>query len=583
MAEPKRPTDVDPELFDESTEFDNLDPDEDFVLPTLELPAPSLSATAIIQTSRDTDDELAPNPASDFDSPTRISPLGSHSAYVPEFFYKPSRPLTKEQQKTWPAPRLVRNLAELELTPDMYPSAGFLPTYLAWARDPAPAPTVIHLICALSALAVSMGQRWRSPFHRVSANFYAMIIAGSGVGKSTAMRLMRRLLERAFPVGSERLCVEELASKVAVFKRLSNFVESDGTTTRPVLWYLDEGDILLHVMSQPHSSQLAASLTTIYDGDSSTYRSLHLDEGIAVESPCVSLLTGTAPEWLLQRHLTPEFLRGGLFGRFWLIPASAEPTRCDPPPADEGALAALAQWLSELGAFDQPGMDETVVKFTPEADLEFTQFVDWLWRARLHKQAQATLMSDAWTRVTAHVAKLSLLYHASTYHDVHDPVNLDCVRRAIAFVHRYLMPGHLWAVQYLEKPTDSVQSTVRQVIGMLERRGMEAAPFGSIKAALGKTPVVEDAFVRLWQGNLIDFWVPAGVRGRPTIYVSLRSAQPAPSRAGLVLDTPPVSPPLIPGVTRWRPVLPAFVLQAIERDRATREDGTPDDVAPDDE
>ena len=579
MAEPKKLVSPGGALLFDGEDFDAVDPDGDLI----GLTTPALDATATIDTITALPtthaEHLKPNPAADF-APDAVSPLGSNVADIPDFYYKPTHPLT--ETKNWPLPQLVRSLTDLKLTPDMYPNAGFLPTYLAWASEPAPAPAIIHLVCALAAMAVCMGARWRSPFHRISPNFYAMVIAGSGVGKSTAMRLMRKLLERTFDFGAERLCVEELASKVAVVTRLSQFVEADGDTLRPTLWCLDEGDILLNVIQQPHSAQFATTLTTIYDGDDSSYFSLNA-ERIALAKPCVSILTGTAPEWLLQRHLTPEFLRGGLFGRFWLVPAAPEQLRCDPPEPDAGVMRAMAAWLAQLDTdMTAPGeKEEAVVAFAPDADLEFAQFSDWLWRCKNSGTDQAEMLKDTWARVTAHVAKLALLYHVSTYHSLDEPVNLDCLRRAIAFAHRYLLPGHLWAVRYLERPVDSVQGTIRQVLASLERHELKAVPLGRVKAGLGKTAVTEDALTHLWQGGKIGFWV--GVqeftpRGRPPIWVALRDA-----RDGTVAVEDATPPPLAVSVLRWRAVRPAFLQQALERDKPVREDGLDDDLAPDDD
>ena len=435
---------------------------------------------------------------------------------IPTPNYPP--PYTVQNPQSWPPVATPDDLFELRLWPDMWPSdQGFLKSYMDWSLKTTDAPEPVHLVSILCALAAAVGGRWLVDYvGGLMLNIFVLVIADSASRKSTAMARALTLLPK------ERCSRAKLGSTLALVKLLKK---------RPtVMWYQDEADTLIAgLRNQGPTADLASQMVQAYNGGPLEYESKG-EGNILVPTTCLTLLTGSALEWLQERGLTPEFLRGGLFARFMVVPAKRDRENLIPPQPDSRTQSAMAQWLKDLsksGPF--------VVEISPEA-------TDLLAAYQEGRGASPTpQLSSIWNRAPAHIVKLALLFHISLYRGGDEPIQADCMEWAINFMHGYVLPGHRWVMERLERTKDPVQDTELRIMRELESAGAKGTKLASLYGGFGARYKVKDALANLHDRGKLSFWsVPRGGPGRPTTYV--------------VLGTDPPS-----GRNRAKPTQPAFV------------------------
>ena len=405
--------------------------------------------------------------------------------------------------RTWRRVKAPPDLFQLQLWPDQWPSeqVGFFRSYMDWSTETTDAPEPVHLVSAMCALSTAVGRRWRvDMFDRPAPNIYALVIADSASRKSSAM-------SRALSLLPETLFTTAKLASVLAFTEL---LQENPT----MLWYQDEADTVFHAFAQANTGDFAAKLVEAYNGERVEYKS-KAQGNIVVRNPFLTLLTGSALEWLQERGLTPEFLRGGLFARCWVIPARRQTTNLVPPQPDPNTRAALRQWLEAVGSagpFIVP-----LDKYALDLNAAYQEG---------RGPAPTPQLSSIWNRAPSHIAKLALLYHISLYRGGDEPIRSDCMEWAINFFHNYVLPGHRWVMERLERTTDPVQETEMRILMALETAAARGMPLQAFYAGFGSRAKVKDALANLHDRGKLSFWSSTTGQGRPRTYVVLGLEEP---------------------------------------------------------
>lgn len=460
--------------------------------------------------AEDASDEVVwdePESASDATGGDGITTPAPPPPNIPDAQYPPVYQV--KNPRTWAPVATPSDLFQLQLYPDAWPSEqGFFKSYMDWSLGTTDAPAPVHLVSGMCALATAAGRRWRvDVFNRPAPNIYALVIADSASRKSSAMSRALSLLPE------EVYTTAKLASVLAFTELLK-----DNPT---MLWYQDEADTVFHAFAQANTGDFAAKLVEAYNGDRVEYKS-KAQGNITVRNPFFSLLTGSALEWLQERGLSPEFLRGGLFARCWVIPAQRQTTNLLPPPPDPNTRRAMQQWLegvTRAGPF--------LVALTDGSGDDGDDAQDLLAAYQEGRgPAPTPQLSSIWNRAPSHIAKLALLYHIALYRGGDELIRTDCVEMAINFFHGYVLPGHCWVMERLERTTDPVQDTEMRILMSLETAASRGVPLQSFYAGFGSRAKVKDALANLYDRERLSFWSTTNGRGRPRTTVVLGTDAP---------------------------------------------------------
>ena len=143
-------------------------------------------------------------------------------------------------------------------------------------------------------------------------------------------------------------------------------------------------------------------------------------------------------------------------------------------------------------------------------------------------------LSSIWNRMPVHILKLALLYHVSLYRGGDEPLRADVVEMAIHFLHDYVLPGHRWVMERLERTNDPIQDVEMRILMALESERASGIRLTEFYGGFGARYKVRDAMANLYGRGRISFWtVPTG--GRPATYVTLGNESP---RSGARRATP---------------------------------------------
>lgn len=396
--------------------------------------------------------------------------------------------------KTWPAVAEIQSLFDLKLTSDMYPQVGFLPMYMEWASPTTDAPEPFHLATALSILSMALNRNWMVQHTRpLYPNLYILMVAASGSRKSTALGPVKALVRPgslwAGPVASSRAFCDGLN-------------EMGGQ----LLWHFDEFTAFIEMLQQKSASDLIDRLNTAYGGDTIFYRSKAAGQ-ISVMNPYVGVLAATTLESLRKKRLSEDFLRGGLWARFLMIPAGRDKKLIDPPSLDPGQLAVFRHWLNDVEAMNPPN-GAFVLKLSYAARQEYGAYL------KNTPAPSDALISGSWNRVGDLVKKLALLYHVAALRPADQEIDIDVMLQAIQFVHYFALPGHQWAARRLL----DVSPFYSHVTWLEEHLAMspEGVRYSDVSRMLGiPHRGVADVVASLYMARRVTLWSWLERDGRP--------------------------------------------------------------------
>jgi len=430
-------------------------------------------------------------------------------AWMSPINYRPDKKPDPAYKKNYPPIRRPAYLFDLTVTPDKWPQTGYLRRYLDVVTPTTDAPTPFHLATALVTLAAALGPRWTVEHQSggLFSNLWFFLIADSGSRKSTAMKMVTKLLTES------RVWIGPVESTRAFMEAYKEQWEHN------VLWWFDEATAFFNFMDKPYAQDLPMRLTTAYNGDPITYQSVATKGQLIVEKPFLSILMGAPLAWL-RGQLKNNVIRGGIFGRFILVPAAKTDSKLMPPPLDPVATENLRRWLLMFAE------NEAHYKLTFSHAAEHTLLN---WYAVTEKMDNEELaLAGIWNRRTDLVLKLALLYHVSALRQPKQSIQQDSVEQAINFLHYYVFPGQLWALNRLV----DVAPNVRAMLDIEER--LESAPqgirYGGVAREFGLQPdAAQKILYGLWTAKRLTFWRhhdPLTENGRPYYLITRHGHKP---------------------------------------------------------
>lgn len=438
--------------------------------------------------------------------------------------YAATPPLDPAFARTYPPIVAPANIFDLKLRSDMFPPDSFFTDWFRLFTPTTDAPVVFQLVAAIVTLATAMGPRWKLMHCSggLRPNVWFLMVADSGTRKSTVINIPRKIWRNdAFT------CWEGPVESTRAFFDLATQDRPIGTPTN-ILWLFDEAVTFFSMLEKAHTKELAERLTSAYDGSKIIYTA-HATVGaeLAIDDPYFCILAGTPASALNDHGISEDVLRGGIFGRFLLVPGTTPKQLANPPPVDAAAFEELAQTVRALHAAQL----QTHTTLSYEADQVYRTWFD----ARGNGGDLAASGSGIWNRAGDHALKLALIYHVAARRPATLPIQQDTMEQAITFLHQFLLPGHLWATVRLTEHLSPVRKAYRAILDYAGQP--EGVLYGGLDKQLGILPESLPKYLAaLSRAHLIEFWHwredPGWQRGSSPVVITRDGMRP--TRAGKV-------------------------------------------------
>jgi Protein of unknown function (DUF3987) len=245
-------------------------------------------------------------------------------------------------------------------------SEDFLSSYLQYASN-TEVPATYHRWCAIAGLGAFLGRRYyfTHGHFTINPNIYCMLVGVSGTRKSTAIKLIRKLLTEA----NYNTFAAEKTTKEKFILDLSGETEDEPQTYGKKKVNVD--DILDKNLwgdepeSKPDAELFIAAdefndffgngnvefislLGTLWDY-SGVYRNrIKNGKSVSINNPTVSILGGNTPT-NLALAFPPEIIGQGFFSRLLFIYGEPNGRRITfPAPPDPEHTRALIDWLGAI-------------------------------------------------------------------------------------------------------------------------------------------------------------------------------------------------------------------------------------------
>lgn len=302
-------------------------------------------------------------------------------------------------------------------------ATDFISGYADYA-DVLEAPRILHEIVGIQLVAATLNRNGVTiPLGAVRYSFdlWALLLSGSGAGRSTTIDMAATILEAA---GMQHLeSTVRWGSAGAFFQ---HFVE-----TRSGLHFWGEMAERLKMLNEPQFATVKEWLTDRYDNfktpPAHRYRVTGKNRDTPPvefrQAPRINILATSSDDWFF-RNLAEEDSAGGFLAR-WLI-MRAEGERRDVPiprAPDAMAISPLAGRLKQIGQLEG------------EADLRdiLPLYEQWYTEAkrRFESQSNPALAGAYFNRHRGHVLKLAVIFEASQSGTL--KVSVAAWKRAVKF------------------------------------------------------------------------------------------------------------------------------------------------------
>jgi len=250
-----------------------------------------------------------------------------------------------------------------------------------------------HLGGALTALATVCGSKIIYPGYggrRQWANLYTLLIAPSGLyRKSTSVGIAEDLVN---DVDANLILSGEQSREkfLALLKSNPN-----------VMYPISEFAAVLSTWNRDYAQGFREIVVDLFDCRQEYSRQTLKDGKLTIQKPALNILAASTLDWLKEK-LTEGDLRGGLMGRFIIIPGVTKGD--DPglnPNQDKGKRTALVDYLKRIRSLDQSWVDISKI---------LTEFNEWVRKAEkeMARDFNPELMGFQ-SRLASHVLKLAVL------------------------------------------------------------------------------------------------------------------------------------------------------------------------------
>lgn len=171
-----------------------------------------------------------------------------------------------------------------ELFDSLIPPKGFIPDFLAYAREITDASDRLLIPVAIALAGHALARNVYSPRGPMNLNTYQILVGPSGCGKTTAIEIGLDLLRTAMP---GTLLADEFTTE-----RLIGLFKNEPKR----LWACPEFSLALEHMGRDYEKGLRPLLTHLY-GVPETYGRQLQGGGVDLERPCLSLLLASQSDW----------------------------------------------------------------------------------------------------------------------------------------------------------------------------------------------------------------------------------------------------------------------------------------------
>ena len=274
---------------------------------------------------------------------------------------------------------------------------GFIADYMKYAQSLTDAPVEFHLGAGLTALATACGSHViYASFggRRAWPNLYTLLIAPSGLyRKSTSVGIAEDLIADCNP--GLILSGEQSREKfLSVLKDNPN-----------VLYPISEFSAVLAMWGRDYSAGFKEIIVDLYDNRREYSRQTMGGGKTTIKEPSLNILAASTVDWLREK-LTDSDLRGGLIGRFLLLPGVNKGNEVGLNINIDTALKTrLVGFLRSINTMPQGWVDMREV---------LPDFNKWVHdtELRIEKDPNPSLVGFQ-SRVGAHALKLAVLFTIS--------------------------------------------------------------------------------------------------------------------------------------------------------------------------
>lgn len=236
----------------------------------------------------------------------------------------------------------------------------FFSAYLAYTSD-TESPIAFHRWSAIAGLGALLGRRYyfQHGHFTVNPNIYCMLIGNAGTRKSTAVKLMKKVLQES---GYNTIAADRTTKEKFLMDLAGEAGEHD---TKSPEDFLDENlfgtsssdDAESFIMADEFNDftgtgnvEFYSLLGTLWDYTGSYKNRIKTGKSISIQNPTISILGGNTPTGL-SLAFPPEMLGQGFFSRMIFVYGEPNGRKITFPKApDPRATAALRELLLAIQA-----------------------------------------------------------------------------------------------------------------------------------------------------------------------------------------------------------------------------------------
>jgi hypothetical protein len=286
---------------------------------------------------------------------------------------------------------------------------NFLQTYVSFLKR-SEIPEIFSLWTGLSAISAALGRRvWIDQgIYTIFPNIYVLLVAASGVQrKSTAIKVAEKLVRSVDPpmnILSERITPEALIKSIRTYET----EDEERLLAENCTGFSFVEELGLFISRHSYDAGLAPLLIKLYDCSDFDYETRARGKE-ALRNPCLGLLAGTTPKWLLQ-DCPPAMIGSGLASRIIFVHTNEErePVPTTILTAEQAQdREAMIRTLQEIAAVSGPVLvDPPVRQYYEES------YVRW-YKSPDRDSGVDSPLGGFKSRRHVHIYKLSILFSAS--------------------------------------------------------------------------------------------------------------------------------------------------------------------------